>query len=314
MDSKYPRLQRCEDSDRLKLPRGCVICAVIFLRLLHTATKEETKMKKNTLALCEAGIMIALSTVLAMLKLIDMPYGGSVTFAQMLPILIFAYRHGPKFGMGAALAASMIQLLLGLENFSYLPLTTWYSIVVLALFDYIIAYSVFGVVGFLKGKVEYRGAMTLAAIGASVVRYLCHVISGFTAWAAFEIPSGAVLAYSFGYNATYMIPETIVLVAATYYICSAIDFSKDTPVRAKKISSEGGLAHMKLISGIAIFAAIIVDTVLVFSKIQDGETGDFILSGLAEVDWISFAVVTLVCLGAAVLLRVVDRNANKSDK
>ena len=45
-------------------------------------------MKKNTLALCEAGIMIALSTVLAMLKLIDMPYGGSVTFAQMLPILI----------------------------------------------------------------------------------------------------------------------------------------------------------------------------------------------------------------------------------
>ena len=82
-------------------------------------------MKKNTLAICEAGIMIALSTVLAMLKLIDMPYGGSVTFAQMLPILIYAYRHGPRYGMGAALVASLIQLLLGLENFSYLPLVTW---------------------------------------------------------------------------------------------------------------------------------------------------------------------------------------------
>ena len=64
---------------------------------------------------------------------------------------------------------------------------------------------------------------------------------------------------------------------------------------------------MKLLSGLAVFAAIIVDTVLVFSEIQDAETGDFILSGLANVDWISFAVVTVVCLGAAVILRVVDK-------
>lgn len=282
------------------------ICAVFFA-VSSPLPKEEEKMKKNTLALCEAGIMIALSTVLAMLKLIDMPYGGSVTFAQMLPILIFAYRHGPKLGMGAALTASVIQLLLGLENFSYLPLVTWYSIVVLALLDYIVAYSVFGAVGFLRGKMNYRTAMTVGAVGASVVRYLCHVISGFTAWAAFEIPSGAVLAYSVGYNATYMIPETIVLAAATYYICSAIDFSKDTPVRAKRVSGDGNIALMKLLSGLAVFAAIIVDTVLVFSEIQDAETGDFILSGLANVDWISFAVVTVVCLGAAVILRVVDK-------
>lgn len=264
-------------------------------------------MKKNTLALTEAGIMIALSTVLAMLKLIDMPYGGSVTFAQMLPIVIFAYRHGPRYGMGAALTASLIQLLLGLENFSYLPLVTWYSVVVLALFDYVIAYSVFGCVAFLKDKMSYRGALLTGAIGASVVRYLCHVISGFTAWSAFEIADGAVLLYSIGYNATYMIPETIVLAVATYYLASAVDFSKETPVRTKVVSGEGSMPLMKLLSGLLVFAAVIVDTVLVFSKLQDAETGDFMLSGLADVDWISFSVVTLVCLGAAVLLRVFDK-------
>ena len=140
----------------------------IFLALLHLAFKEVNKMKKNTLALCEAGIMIALSTVLAMLKLIDMPYGGSVTFAQMLPIVIYAYRHGPKFGMGAALTASVIQLLLGLENFSYLPLTTWYSILVLALLDYVVAYSAFGITGFFRKKMDYRKAMTLGALIASI--------------------------------------------------------------------------------------------------------------------------------------------------
>lgn len=270
-------------------------------------------MKKNTLALCEAGIMIALSTVLAMLKLIDMPYGGSVTFAQMLPIVIYAYRHGPKFGMGAALTASVIQLLLGLENFSYLPLTTWYSILVLALLDYVVAYSAFGITGFFRKKMDYRKAMTLGALIASIVRYICHVVSGFTAWAAFEIPSGAVLAYSFGYNATYMVPETIVLVAATYYICSAIDFSREVPTRARRVSSDGNIDLLKLLSGLAVFAAIIVDTVLVFSEIQDGETGDFILSGLAEVDWISFAVVTVVCLGAAIVLRVVDKKKDEAN-
>lgn len=271
-------------------------------------------MKKNTLALCEAGIMIALSTVLAMLKLIDMPYGGSVTFAQMLPILIYAYRHGAKYGMGAALTASLIQLLLGLENFSYLPLVTWYSIVVLALLDYVVAYSTFGIVGFLKKKLNYPTAMMVGAVGASVVRYLCHVISGFTAWTAFEIPSGAVLLYSVGYNATYMIPETIVLAAATYYITSAVDFSKDTPVRAKRLAVDGNIALMKLLSGLSVFAAIIVDTVLVFSKLQNADTGDFSLAGLAEVDWISFAVVTAVCLGAAVILRVAESSKRKENK
>ena len=268
-------------------------------------------MKKNTLALCEAGIMIALSTVLAMLKLIDMPYGGSVTFAQMMPILIYAYRHGPKYGMGAALTASLIQLLLGLENFSYLPLVTWYSVVVLALLDYVIAYSAFGIVGFLRKKMDYRCAMITGAWVGSAVRYLCHVISGFTAWSAFELPSSAIITYSIGYNATYMIPETIVLIAATYYICAAIDFSKDTPVRAKKISTDSNIALMRVISGIAVFAAIIVDTVLVFSKIQNPDTGEFSLAGLAEVDWISFAVVTVVCLGAALILHLVDRSKNE---
>lgn len=268
-------------------------------------------MKKQTLAICEAGIMIALSTVLAMLKLIDMPYGGSVTFAQMLPILIYAYRHGPKYGMGAALTASTIQLLLGMENFSYLPLVTWYSVIVLALLDYIVAYSAFGIVGFLKSKMSYTSAMLTGAVVASVIRYLCHVVSGFTAWSAFEIPDGAVLAYSFGYNATYMIPETIVLVAAAYYLSNAVDFSKETPQRARRLASDGNIALMRLMSGIAVFAAIIVDTVLVFSKIQDAETGEFILSGLSEVDWISFTVVTAVCLGAAVILRFVDKKREK---
>ena len=271
-------------------------------------------MKKNTLALCEGGIMIAMSTVLAMLKLIDMPYGGSVTFAQMLPIIIYAYRHGPKYGMGAAVTASLIQLLLGLENFSYLPLVTWYSVVVLGLLDYVVAYSAFGIAGFLKNRYDYKSAMLIGGLISSVIRYLCHVVSGFTAWTAFELPEGAVLAYSFGYNAAYMIPETIVLLVTTYYLCSAIDFSKYTPQKAKRLATDNNVALLRIISSVAVFAAIIVDITLVFPKLQN-ESGVFSLSGLADVDWISFIVVTTVCLGGAILSNVIERTMSaKSTK
>lgn len=269
-------------------------------------------MKKNTLALCEGGIMIALSTVLAMLKLIDMPYGGSVTFAQMLPIVIYACRHGAGYGMGASLVASLIQLLLGLENFSYIA-PVWYSILALALFDYVIAYSAFGIVGFFKKKMNYRSAMVLGALVASVIRYLCHFISGFTVWTGFELPTGAGILYSLGYNASYMIPETIVLVAATYYICSVIDFTKEVPTRAPKLDTEGNTVLLKVLSGIAVFVAIIVDTAILFPSLQNDETG-LSLAGLANVDWISFAVVTVVCIGAAVILGIIDRRKNVKAK
>ena len=265
-------------------------------------------MKKNTLALCEGGIMIAISTVLAMLKIADMPVGGSVTFAQMLPIVIYAYRHGAGYGMGASLIASLIQLLLGLENFNYIA-PAWYSILALALFDYVIAYSAFGIVGFFKNKLHYKKAMLIGAVISSVIRYLCHFISGFTVWTGFELPTGAGLIYAAGYNAIYMIPETIVLIAATYYICSAIDFSKEVPTRAKKSVGDGSLELLRILSGLAIFVAIIVDIALIFPNLQNKETGEyFTLSGLANVDWIAFTIVTVVCIGAAIILRVVEKS------
>ena len=50
--------------------------------------------KNRTLPLVECAIMIALATVLSMVKLAELPYGGSITIASMLPIAIIAYRRG----------------------------------------------------------------------------------------------------------------------------------------------------------------------------------------------------------------------------
>lgn len=58
--------------------------------------------KNRTLPLVECAIMIALATVLSMVKLAELPYGGSITIASMLPIAIIAYRRGMGWGLGSA--------------------------------------------------------------------------------------------------------------------------------------------------------------------------------------------------------------------
>ena len=63
----------------------------------------------QVLNLALAGILIALGTILSFLKLFDLPYGGSVTICGMLPVMVFAYRAGPKWGLGAGLVRGKLK-------------------------------------------------------------------------------------------------------------------------------------------------------------------------------------------------------------
>ena len=60
------------------------------------------KRNEKLRALSESALMIALATALSFIKIIDMPYGGAVTVASLLPIAIISYRHGVKNGLFAA--------------------------------------------------------------------------------------------------------------------------------------------------------------------------------------------------------------------
>lgn len=166
--------------------------------------------KNRTLPLVECAIMIALATVLSMVKLAELPYGGSITIASMLPIAIIAYRRGMGWGLGSAFVYAVIQQLLGLNSLSYV--TTWQSVVAVILLDYIVAFTVVGFAGIFRNAIKSQAAaLTLGCVFVSVLRYACHVISGATVWAGLSIPTQAALSYSFIYNATYMLPEAIVL-------------------------------------------------------------------------------------------------------
>ena len=252
---------------------------------------------KKTLALVESAVMIALATVLSILKIAELPYGGSITLASMLPIAIIAYRRGTGWGISAALVFSVIQQLLGLKNLTYV--TTWQSILAVIMLDYIVAFTVIGLAGIFRKAIKNQAvALTLGCVLVSVLRYACHVISGATVWAGLSIPTQAALSYSFVYNATYMIPECIILAISSMYVASLIDFREE---KLKRIKRESAAVYSPWISagaGLIACAAVIFDVASIFQKLQNAKTGTFDITGISAVNW---SVIIAVTVSGAVI-------------
>jgi len=267
--------------------------------------------KKLTLKICESAIMIALATILSLLKIVDLPYGGSITMASMLPILIIAYRHGTLWGLLTGLVHGALQLLLGTSALSYV--TGAASIIAVILLDYILAFAFIGIAGAFKGIKNQKIGILLSGAVVSLIRYACHVISGATVWAGLSIPTASALTYSFIYNATYMIPEALVLCAAAFYLAGAIDF-RSPRLSAAQREQEAGVPRLAtLTAGAAILCAFIYDVSAVFSKLQDTESGEFAFSeGIARVNWMGVIIVTAGALIVSVLVMLIGRNLKKS--
>ena len=250
-------------------------------------------MQKQVKTLVECSMMIALATVLSFVKLVEMPYGGSITIASMFPLVLIAYRHGVKYGVLSGLVYGVIQQLFGLNNLSYF--TTWYSVVAVILLDYLLAFAVIGLAGVFRSRVESQSlALFSGVILTSALRYVLHTVAGATVWAGVSIPSAAVLLYSIGYNATYMLPELIILAVVACYVGEMIDFRKETPARIAKKSEGGRYAYLfSALAGLSLVVGAIVDVCLIFPKIQMAD-GSFALSGLATVAWAWVGVSTLI--------------------
>ncbi|MBQ4108450.1 MAG: energy-coupled thiamine transporter ThiT [Clostridia bacterium] len=273
----------------------------------------KTKSSKQIVAMIECSMMIALSTVFSLIKLVDMPYGGSVTIASMLPIVIAAYRHGFLWGLGTALTNSLIQLLLGINNLSYF--STWQSIVAIILLDYVVAFGVFALSGLFR-KIEKRQnlAFLYGILLASVLRYVCHVISGATVWAGLSIPTNAALIYSLSYNATYMVPETIVLIALGVYLASVIDFGTQYPTRIKTQKLDKVEVYTMIFGWFMLIATMITDIILVAPYLQDPESGEFVFTYLGDVNYVKLAVVSVVGVAMSVALFVISLVRKKTNQ
>ena len=70
------------------------------------------KKKMNARQLVFSAMAITLATVTSMIKLFDMPMGGSVTLLSMLFIVLVGYWYGLGGGLTAAFAYGILQLII----------------------------------------------------------------------------------------------------------------------------------------------------------------------------------------------------------
>lgn len=157
----------------------------------------------------EIAIMAALGYALSFIKFGGLwAQGGSISLV-MVPIILLAFRRGWKAGMVAGLLIGILKLLLGGTLIHPIQI----------ILDYPLPYAAIGLAGLFTLKPTYsllqKTAVAALGIGlAAAIRLLCHFISGvvwFGQWAPEGMP---VATYSFFYNLSYLLPETVISLVA----------------------------------------------------------------------------------------------------
>ncbi len=263
---------------------------------------------KKTLRLTETAIMIALGFILSMLKINDMPFGGSVTVFSMLPVIVIAYRYGTPWGLLAGFAASLLQMLMGLKDLTYA--TSAGAVVAIIMLDYIVAFAVMGLGGIFKGKIKEQGASLAAgALVACVLRYICHVISGCTVWVGVSIPTSDGLLYSILYNCAYMVPETLITVVGAYYAGKVFTLSEEN---IKRVPLDTSSAR-NLVSSIPTVLAVVISFAFIFAMFQTEEGFD--ITAITQTDIFSWLpVIISIVVGVATTVVIKNMAFKKSIK
>lgn len=157
----------------------------------------------------EIGLTIALSAVLGLIGVWQMPQGGSLSFT-MLPIFVLALLRGPAAGVTAGALYGLVDL--ALEPYVYHPLQV--------LLDYPVAYGLCGLAGVFAASAArlvaadrftasfWRASLPGIALGA-IGRYAAHVTSGLVFFSSYAIEAGqAPLVYSGLYNSFVLVSAT----------------------------------------------------------------------------------------------------------
>ena len=184
-----------------------------------------TQTVSRTRIMVEGALMIAMATVLSMIQIFQMPFGGGVTLFSMLPLVVMSFRHGTKWGLLTAFVHSVLQLMMGFSNVGYCP--TLISQIGCILLDYILAYTALGLADAI-GK-PFKNRLLGVSVGAGAVcliRFICSWLSGILLWGSYqsyyEWAAGMpTWLYSLIYNGNYMLPETVLTIIGAVILVKA---------------------------------------------------------------------------------------------
>lgn len=169
-----------------------IVCLVGLALLVALLRKTQWTVKM----LASGALCIALSFILDCITLYKLPQGGGINPAAMLPVMFFAWTYGVIPG----LAAGVIHGLLGMIAGAYVihPLQF--------LLDYIFPFAALGLAGLFRSDKGFPFGILLACF----VRYLMHFLSGWVYFGSYAPEGQSAFVHSLGYNASYMVPNTII--------------------------------------------------------------------------------------------------------
>ena len=206
-------------------------------------------MQNKTRRLTESAMLIALAVVLELvgrMVIPPMPFGGQLTIVSMLPIVVISYRYGVKWGLTAGFGYSLVQMALGAGTVTAAFQPGYFgdgvmlmNAVIMCCLDYVLAYTLLGLGGVFRNKVEKPGiSLMMGSLVALGGRYLAHILSGyilfsgwaewfftqdgFPAWGAELVaslsPNALGWVYSVVYNGMFMVPEMVLTAVAALLI------------------------------------------------------------------------------------------------
>lgn len=184
---------------------GALVAIMVVLLLIACLLSNANGKKKfSTKALVFSAMAMALGMVTSMIKLIDMPMGGSVTLCSMLFICLIGYMFGLRTGLLAAVAYGVLQLVVDPYIISIPQMLT----------DYIFAFGALGLSGVFHSK---KQGLIKGYLSGVLGRYFFTFLSGMI---FFGVNASAynmsVPIYSLVYNGAYIIPEALITIVILF--------------------------------------------------------------------------------------------------
>jgi thiamine transporter len=203
------------------------IVLVIAIAVIAVFSDKDAK-SFNARSLSFAAVCVALSFALSYIRLFKMPMGGSITFASMLPIMLYSYMFGSRKGVIAGLVYGVLQAVQD----------PWLLHPAQFILDYGTAFAAVGLTGCIRGfglcKGKIRLQFVLGGLVGGVLRFVSHFFSGVFAFGSFGadyaesfgIPAlSNAYFYSFVYQCMYVIPEIIIVLVVGTLLLSSKNFA-----------------------------------------------------------------------------------------
>ncbi len=181
-----------------------LLALVAFIKTQSTNKDGEKAPLFSTKQLVFSAVSMALGYALSYVKLIKMPWGGSVTLCSMLFIVLIGYLYGPKIGLICGFTFSILQFVQDGGSYILTPLQV--------AFDYFVAFTALGASGFFYKK---KNGLLIGYIVAILLRGLSQTIAGYLYWMDYmpeEFPAKLAFIYPVCYNYSFILLEGLITV------------------------------------------------------------------------------------------------------